>query len=304
MAERFGLESLGFLTLTTERGEHWKEFQRRYDNARRRVVNELFQANMTVFEFSQGARLHAHSLVSARMDIRTGFDFSKYLMSIDKDTPLQEKRRLIREAAAHCTNLRNAWAELRERLPRYGFGRHELIPVRSNADAIAYYLGKYIGKSVPNRTKEMKGCRFVRYSQGWRTWKVSFSWATPGGWLWRRKAQMLEDALTELLRPAYGEGYKARLREIFGRRWAYHLQDIIQALDVCAYPTLEHAVAAGVAESDLAEIPPYAEDISNVHSLNALPADMCAKVALHVKSQLRYGGKFRDIAREALSAVS
>ena len=47
---------------------------------------------------------------------------------------------------------------------RTGFGRHELIPVRSTEDGIARYVGGYVSKWVNNRREENKGLRFVRYS--------------------------------------------------------------------------------------------------------------------------------------------
>ena len=218
-------------------------------------------------------------------------------------TPLAEKRRLIREAAANCPALLNMWSELRERLPGYGFGRHELIPVRSTLEALAFYVGKYVSKSVPHRTKEMRGCRFVRYSQGWRVWKVSFGWATPRGWLWRRKTALLADALTIRLRPVRGEHYKADFRQIFGRRWAYQLQDIIQAVEVGEYPSKLHAKVSGVSEGDLEKIPLYAEDIVGLQSVGTLSPSACVEIALYAKFKLRYGGKFRDIARDALRAA-
>jgi hypothetical protein len=81
------------------------------------------------------------------------------------------------------------------------------------------------------------------------------------------------------------------------------LQDIIQAVEVGEYPSKIHDIVAGVSDADLEKVPLYAEDIVGLQSVGKFPASVCAEIALHVKSQLRYGGKFRDIARDELSSL-
>jgi hypothetical protein len=55
------------------------------------------------------------------------------------------------------------WATLRVRLPEFHFGRHELKPVKTNADGVGRYLGKYIVKHYDNRLPEDRGARIVRF---------------------------------------------------------------------------------------------------------------------------------------------
>lgn len=252
LSRKFGIDRIGFLTLTTPEGETWEEFQDRFHSLGARVLPDLFQAWLTVFEFSKSGRLHAHLVVACRVDIRTGFDFSKYLESVELTVPLPEKRRLIHQAAENCSNLRSLWAELRRRLPGYGFGRHELIPVRTTEEGIARYVGGYIKKCVTNRTEENKRRRFIRYSQGWREWSPRFAWASPGGWNWRQKLTLFAAALRSLGHEVHSPD---DLKRLFGPRWAYKLKDYIASIRIEQYPTPGHALADGVSRADLAFVP-------------------------------------------------
>lgn len=51
-------------------------------------------------------------------------------------------------------------------MDRYGFGRAELLPIRSYAGGIARYVGKYLEKGSQFRGEQFKGARMVRYSRG------------------------------------------------------------------------------------------------------------------------------------------
>ena len=288
LSRKFGIEQIGFLTLTTPEGEEWDEFQERFHSLGVRVLPLLFQAWLTVFEFSKSGRLHAHLVVACRVDIRTGFDFTPYLESVKFTTPLPEKRQLIQQASANCPTLRELWAVLRERLPGYGFGRHELIPVRTSEEAIARYVGGYIKKCILNRTEENKGRRFVRYSQGWREWSTRFGWATPGGWVWRRKLILFTMALRRF-------GFDVRgpddLKRLFGARWAYKLKDYVAVVALPEYPTPGHALADGVSRVDLLCVPADATELRGFHPVghSGLPASDAVRLAL--MSVKRSGGK-------------
>ena len=85
---------------------------------------------------------HLHVLVLLPYDIRTGVDFAP-------------------------PYLRAVWRELRIKCKAYGFGRHELLPIKSNADAMAQYIGKYISKHLGSRKDEDKGKRLIASSSGW-----------------------------------------------------------------------------------------------------------------------------------------
>ena len=238
----FGYEQIGFFTLTTPDSPTWEEYQRRLHSLTTHLFKALFQAWILVFEYHKDGRLHCHAVVACRVDIRTGFDFGLYLKSRQSNRSVAEKRKLIRQAVAGDANLRGLWAVLRQRLPAYGFGRHELIPIRKTADAIAWYIGGYIRKSLAGRSEQHKRRRFVRYSRGWRCASVHFAWNTEGAWLWRKKLAAFARAL--------GVKNLEDMKYACGPHWAHHLKDKITAInDLSAYPTLAHAKKDGWADA-------------------------------------------------------
>jgi hypothetical protein len=141
-------------------------------------------------------------------DIRTGLDFEEV-----------EKGR-YRSAGSY---LRSVWRELRGACLRYGFGRHELLPVRSNAEAMARYVGKYISKHIGQRDEEAKGKRLVTSSCGWVKNSVRFAWNTPGAKEWRRKVALFAAVL--------GIDDPAGLYFRLGPTWAYRHLDTIYNID-------------------------------------------------------------------------
>jgi hypothetical protein len=225
LARAFGIEKLGFLTLTfADLVLEIKEGNRRFNSLNTHVIKERYLRGVVVPERQKSRRLHFHLLVALRADIRSGADFEAF------------KRRDYRSANQA---LRSEWAFWRATAPRYGFGRHELLPVRSCAEGIARYVGKYISKHIRERAEADKGARLVRYlgfSQGqgkptFRKASCRFGWNTDNGWLWRHKLA------------AFAERNGARdtedLAKIFGPRWAYRLQAEILAerLDDVVYPS-------------------------------------------------------------------
>ena len=76
LAERYGLESLGFLTLTFR--QHItcpKEAQRRLNSLLTHVIKPRYREYVGVMERQKSGRIHYHLLVVLGTDIRTGFDF-------------------------------------------------------------------------------------------------------------------------------------------------------------------------------------------------------------------------------------
>ena len=129
-----GLERLGFLTLTfRDHVTDKREAQRRFHSLRTGVLLERYAGGLVVWERQRSQRLHAHLLVILSADIRTGVDFDAIA---DRD---------YRSAPPA---LREEWAFWRKTAPRYGFGRTELLPIKSEVGAIASYVGKYLQKDL------------------------------------------------------------------------------------------------------------------------------------------------------------
>jgi hypothetical protein len=219
LAKQYRIERLGFLTLTfADLVLDLKEANRRFDSLNSNVIRQRYLRGLVVPERQRSGRLHFHLLVALASDIRTGVDFEAFERG---------------DYRSGNRALRAEWAFWRVTSPRYGFGRHELLPVKSCAEGIARYVGKYISKHVDMRLEGDKGARLVRYlgfGQGGRKASCRFGWNNNNGWLWRHK----------LAAYAARNGAKDTedLVKVFGPRWAYRLQAEILAerLDEC-YPS-------------------------------------------------------------------
>jgi hypothetical protein len=220
LAKAFGLERLGFLTLTfADLVLILKEANRRFNSLNTHVLKQRYERAIVVPERQKSGRVHFHLLVVMPCDIRTGCDFKAFA------------RGDYRSANAA---LRAEWAFWRKTAPKYGFGRHELLPVKSNEEGIARYVGKYISKHVRERNQSDKGARLVRYlgfKPGDRRASCRFAWNNDNAWLWRNKLK----ALATEYRLADFDAFS----RLCGRRWAWHLQSRIlrQELHDVIYPS-------------------------------------------------------------------
>jgi hypothetical protein len=127
-------------------------------------------------------------------------------------------------------------------LPKFGFGRHELLPIKKTGEAVAAYISKYIEKNVCNRTPADRRKKLVRYF-GWQKQQLKpneFEWDGKRARAWRAKtAQVFKLAGCELrdavvnpprrilddcasaagkIRPKMLDG--SQIKEKFGARWA------------------------------------------------------------------------------------
>ncbi len=214
MAEIYGLEHIGFLTLTfADHVTDIREAQRRFNSFQTHVLHARYRAHISVLERSKNERIHFHLLVVLNADIRTGFDFDAIK---NKDYKTAN------------TAIRSEWKFLRDIAKKYRFGRTELLPIKSSVEAISRYVGKYIGKHMGSRKEQDKGARLVRYSHSGRMATTRFSFATSGTAKWRYKVALFASII------CYGRGYPVPsfrgLRECLGPRWAYLNREFIMSL--------------------------------------------------------------------------
>jgi hypothetical protein len=213
LARKFGLENLGFLTLTfADHVTELKEAQRRFKSICTNVLTHRYRRCIGVWERQNSGRLHFHLVVVLNADIRTGFDFEAL------------KRRDYRSAS---TALRSEWAFWRKTAPAYRFGRTELLPVKSNADGIACYVGKYITKHVYCRNSADVGARVIRfigYKSGDRVASSRLGWSTDKARRWRSKLAVWAAA------NHFPDMDSVRRR--FGPRWAYLCRNSICNFDL------------------------------------------------------------------------
>lgn len=216
LAEKYGLERLGFLTLTfAENVLDPREAQRRFNSLSTHVLRVRYFDYIRVWERTKKGRIHYHLLVVLDADIRTGFDFPAVA---------QDDYRTAGQA------LRDEWAFWRRTAKAYGFGRTELLPVRSTAEGISRYVGKYISKHVSQREARDKGFRLVEYSRGARSVSTRFAFNTGGSLDWRRKLELFA---------GFVSGHMGKivryddLKGILGPNWAYTHREFIASLPVC-----------------------------------------------------------------------
>lgn len=215
-AQTFGLNYLGFLTLTfADNVTSIQEASRRFDILRKQVLNVRYKSYIRVIERTKKGRIHFHVLVALNADIRTDFDF---------------------EGIANCDYcsanqaLRDEWAFWRKNAKIYGFGRTELLPIKSTSEGISRYVGKYIGKHMESRLDEDKGARLVEYSRGARSAKIAntrFMFLSDGSREWRKKCEKF----AFIMMRARGciptmEGLSKEL----GPHWAYQWREFILSL--------------------------------------------------------------------------
>ena len=213
LAETFGLERLGFLTLTFR--DHVldaREARRRLNSLASNVLRVRYPSGfLCVLERQKSGRVHFHLLVVLHVDIRTGVDFEAIARG---------------EWSSASRELRAEWAFWRRTAPLYGFGRTELLPVRSTAEGIGKYVGKYVAKHIGQRVAEDKGVRLVSYSRGARAATTRFAWASPGAAEWRRKVASFVGASFEL--GLIAEPSFRGMRDAYGARWCYHFREHIR----------------------------------------------------------------------------
>ena len=225
MVERNGLERVGFLTVTppdhvTDRAE----WQRRWNSLATHVLRRRYPDWMRVVERMKSGRIHAHCLVALDVDIRTGFDFDAI------------GRGDFRSANPE---LRAEWSFLRSTLPRYGFGRHELLPIRTTSAGMANYVGKYIAKHLGARPESDKGWRLVAYGSPARVARTRFSWAMQQrAYQWRLGCRVLAGMVENSRGLRAGSLTAAGLAHVLGKRWSYEWRETIAALGAAEWQTI------------------------------------------------------------------
>jgi hypothetical protein len=220
LVREFGIERIGFFTLTfKDHVTDLREAQKRFRSLRAHVIAKRYQRAIGVWERHKSGRIHFHLVVVVGKDILSGANFAAI------------QRKDYRSAN---DALRAEWSFWRNTCPKYRFGRHELMPVKSNAKGISRYVGKYISKHISQRLPADKGARVVRfigYKRGMRRVSPRFSWNTANGWLWRHKVAAFAGR--------HGLTGIEQMRMFFGPRWAHHQQDKIlgERLDDAAFPS-------------------------------------------------------------------
>lgn len=219
LIDRHGIDRVAFLTLTFK--DHVldpKEAGRRFHSLSVHVLNHRYPDGwIRVMERQRSGRIHYHLLVVTDSDIRQGVDFDAFAAQDYRTAPLA---------------LRLEWSQWRKDAPAYGFGRTELMPIRSNSEAMGAYVGKYIAKGLTHRQQRDKGTRLVGISKGARTATSRLTPLDYGATQWRAKCL----AFYQFLRQSLPLGHPRRplspedMGRVLGNRWAYQWRDFICSL--------------------------------------------------------------------------
>jgi hypothetical protein len=225
--EKFGFENVGFFTITFPvKITCAKEAGRRFNSLATHVLKR-YRGWIAVLERHQDGSIHFHLVVALAFDIRTGFDFARLQAATPQD---RAEKGFWRALAGEGHPILAEWAFWRKTAKAYGFGRHELLPIRTRQEAIARYIGGYIGKHFEHRLELDKGVRLVRYSKncGRKFWGNYTGAATGLPWLWRQKVRIFAGKFDNENR---GINEK-HLQNRFGKHWAYKMRAEIMAMDL------------------------------------------------------------------------
>jgi hypothetical protein len=229
MAETYGLENLGFLTLTfADHVLSGREAQRRFNSLASNVLRDRYEAHVRVIERQKSGRLHYHLLVVLPFDARTGVDFNAFSSG---------------DYRSANSSLRAEWAFWRRTARAYRFGRTELMPVRSTEEGIGRYVGKYISKHHSARKIEDRGMRLVEYSRGARMARTRFGWCSDNAAEWRAKTRLFAQIMSSRLDVQIVD--VAGLTQALGPRWAYWHREFISSLPVITAPAGYQYLASG-----------------------------------------------------------
>lgn len=207
-----GVKYLAFITLTFQKDvrdhlEASKCYKSFNSNWFSKNTDYGLYINTKELQESRGV-WHYHLIVQVYEDILTGFDFSAF------HEWLKGNNRFKSPCPTGSPHFIRLWQELGEAVVKYGFGKITAIePIQSNQEAVARYIGGYIGKTVSRRTDQEKGVKLVVYPQGWLRNSPKFSWNTKNGAEWRRKLG--------LFAKLHGCTEMWQLTDKLGKNWAY-----------------------------------------------------------------------------------
>jgi hypothetical protein len=212
MVKKYGVENILFLTLTFKDNVRChREASRRMNSLTTNVIKPRYGDYVGVPERMKLGRIHYHYLVPVKENVRLGLDFEA----------LKNKNYKSANSA-----LRSEWAFWRNTAPKYRFGRTELLPIKSTAEAVAKYVGKYIAKNIESRSKADKGARLMRMSKGIRSGNSRFAFLSDGSYQWRKKVALFASQISKKYPTEIIENVKD-LSRVIGKRWAYHNRDYI-----------------------------------------------------------------------------
>ena len=242
LAETFGPERIGFKTLTVgdivmggkfRNLRDRKEAQRRFHSFFTNELSQRYQCGVVVTERHKNGGIHFHPVVVTQENIRGSIDFGACF------PPKDHFGKPVRKPDYSTANdaIKREWAHLRHICKPYGFGRHQLQPMRENAEALGHYVGDYLKKDWKYRWPEDKGARCVRYFGHWSKtprkkgdrlkrppYDSKFGWLKPRARAWR---EMIKQA-SIVLKFKGTKIDEYNMKDIAGPKWAWKFGKLIE----------------------------------------------------------------------------
>jgi len=214
LASVFGVERLAFLTLTfADDVQDHQEASKRFNSFNTGVLSKRgFGPWVRIAERQASGKVHFHLVIVAPVDIRTGYKPETGHGSGAGWIWLCRERKFLLDA-----------------LPKYSFGRAELVPLKKETVAAARYLAKYIVKALSHREANDRHFHLVAYSRKFLWLRPDqFSFAFGGAQKWRAKVGLW----------AFKRGYYDldQLSKWLGHRWAFYGRENILAQNLNSQP--------------------------------------------------------------------
>jgi hypothetical protein len=264
MAETFGRERVGFLTLTlgdVDAGGRFrnlrdrKEAQRRFHSLLTNIIARRYVCGVAGTERHRNGGLHFHLVVGCWEDIRGNIDFGACFPKKDgRGKPVHPPNYSTANDA-----IKREWAFWRHTAKLYGFGRHNIQPMRENGEALGRYLGAYLRKDWEHRLPEDKGARCVRYFGHWSEnarikgerrqgppFNSRFGWMTPRARAWRE----LVKQVVLVLKSKGANITEQNIKDIIGPKWAWKMGRLFEAVGFVVGDWQDEAVRATIEEQN------------------------------------------------------
>ena len=236
MVEKYGEERLLTLMMSFPNPyPNRKEAQRRMRSLQQRVLTEVFECYVWVFERSAKGRPHYHLVGAVREqfgDVKGTFDFGALDAYNELNTQIGQgkagagakkmRQSLSRRVGTQATaGLKKIWSVLNDKLPRYGFGRNQATPLKSGK-ATAIYYAKYLVKDGVTREEDRGHRDYGVCGKRRRVCSIHHQDAFKGGYYYRATLAMV----AYYIGVPEGQDFK----DFLGPRWHYHMGDAIQSV--------------------------------------------------------------------------
>lgn len=205
---------------------HPKSVSKRWNSLNRHFQEWCGSVRMIrVPELHKDGTWHLHLYVETDDELSNDWDWATYDRAREAGGRGNNgmSRALFKHLAQKNPKLGELWALMRAKLPKYGFGRFEFVPVRFPEKA-GNYLGKYLGKGVSDR-----GRVHVRYLGDWRKHedRKTLGFITPRGWCWLGTIGKAFRQMVAGLASAIGQNPMTfditKITTVYGKSWCFKL---------------------------------------------------------------------------------